>query len=96
MHKPNEMKHHLNNPHATLVDVRTPEEYRQGYVKGAINVPLDQIEIRLQEVKSMSRPIILYCRSGNRSAIATALLKQNGLAEVYNSGGIDDVISYTL
>lgn len=76
----------------TIVDVRTPEEYSQGHVAGAINIPLDQVTQRIQEFKEMPTPIVAYCRSGNRSGVAVSLLKQSGINEVTNGGGLDEML----
>ena len=73
---------------AMLVDVRTPEEYRDGHIPGSINVPLQQIEDIDLEVSDMSTPLFVYCRSGARSRQATAMLQEKGYAEVHNIGGI--------
>ena len=75
---------------AMLVDVRTPEEYREGHIPGSINVPLQQIEDIDLEVSDMSTPLYVYCRSGARSRQATALLKEIGHEDVHNIGGILD------
>lgn len=64
---------------ATIVDVRTPAEFRGGHVNGSINIPLQEIPTRLAEFKKMEN-IVLCCASGNRSGQATAYLKQNGIA----------------
>jgi phage shock protein E len=82
----------MTKPIQTLVDVRTPEEYRGGHIEGAINIPLDQVPHRLAEFEKMPRPIIAYCRSGNRSDMAVRLLKQSGIESVINGGGITDVV----
>lgn len=75
---------------AVLVDVRTPEEYRDGHVPGSINVPLQQIEDIELEVAEKNTPLYVYCRSGARSRQATALLKEMGYEDVHNIGGILD------
>ena len=75
---------------AMLVDVRTPEEYREGHIPGSINVPLQQIEDIDLEVSDMSTPLYIYCRSGARSSQATAVLQEMGYEEVHNIGGILD------
>lgn len=75
----------------SIVDVRTQEEYLEGHIGGAVNIPLDQIQDRLQEFREMSTPIIMYCRSGNRSGIAVNILKQKGIADAMNGGGINDM-----
>lgn len=76
----------------TIVDVRTPEEFNEGHVAGAINIPLDQLPQRIKEFKEMPTPIVAYCRSGNRSGMAVSLLKQNGINDVSNGGGLDDML----
>ena len=75
---------------AMLVDVRTPEEYREGHIPGSINVPLQQIEYIELEVAEKNTPLYVYCRSGARSRQATALLKEIGYEDVHNIGGILD------
>lgn len=79
----------LNN--ATIVDVRTPEEFSSEHIPDAINIPLDQVQQRINEFKELPKPIVAYCRSGNRSGMAVSILKQNGIAEAVNGGGLDDL-----
>jgi rhodanese-related sulfurtransferase len=67
-----------------LIDVRTPEEFASGHLAGAVNIPVDQLEARLSEV-SDDRPIVVYCRSGNRSHTASLILEDAG----YSSGIYD-------
>lgn len=69
----------------TILDVRTPAEYMGGNVSGSINIPLNEIEARLEEIKALPQPIILCCASGMRSANATLFLKKQGL-ECENGG----------
>ncbi len=76
---------------ATIVDVRTPEEYAGEHYPNAINIPLDQVAQRINEFREMPKPIIAYCRSGNRSGMAVSILKQNGITEAVNGGGLDDI-----
>lgn len=80
------------NEAKTIVDVRTPEEFSEGHVAGAINIPLDQIPQRIEVFKEMSTPIVAYCRSGNRSGMAVSLLKQIGINDVSNGGGLDEML----
>ena len=77
---------------ASIVDVRTPQEFAQGHYPGAVNIPLNEVSQRIGEFKNMQQPIVTYCRSGNRSGMATAILKQSGVSEVYNGGGLDDLL----
>lgn len=69
----------MNSHKKTIVDVRTPEEFMGGNVVGSINIPLQQIQQRLDEIKSMQQPIILCCASGNRSGQAANFLKSCGV-----------------
>ena len=69
---------------ATIVDVRTPDEFRGGHVAGAINIPLDKLNNQLSKLDK-SKPVITCCRSGARSGMAADILKHEGF-EVYNGG----------
>ena len=73
---------------ATIVDVRTPEEFKGGHIPNAINIPLDLVTKRIIDFKQMQKPIVAYCRSGNRSAIAVSMLTQNGIKEAINGGSL--------
>ncbi len=70
---------------ALIVDVRTSGEFAQAAAPGSLNIPLDQLPQRMEEL-SKARPIILCCASGSRSAFAQRFLKQAGYVEVYNAG----------
>lgn len=70
----------------TLIDVRSPQEYEEGHVRGARLIPLDQIESRAQEVPS-DREVYLICRSGGRSARAVQILNQHGRKGINVAGG---------
>ena len=76
----------------TIIDVRPSKEYEKGHVPGALNIPINEIPVRLQEVDKMPRPIITYYKSGYYSKAATFYLKQKGLNEVYNGGSIFDML----
>ncbi len=71
-----------------VVDVRTPEEFYSGAYPGAINIPLDELHARMDELGSKSREITLYCASGARSAYAQRMLMQMGFTNTRNGGGI--------
>jgi len=75
-------------PH-TLVDVRTPEEFAAGYIPGAINISLQELQQKMNRIPK-DQPVIVYCRSGNRSAFAANMLMQAGYTEVYDLCGIID------
>ena len=72
-----------------LVDVRTPEEFATGHIPGAINISVQTLPDRLNEIPA-DETIVVYCRSGNRSATATDILVNAGYAPVYDLGGIQD------
>jgi phage shock protein E len=76
---------------ATVIDVRSSWEFVDGHVDGALNIPLDEIPSRLLEIQSLKQPLVVYCRSGNRSGMAQSFLFQAGLKEVYNGGGLGDM-----
>ncbi len=72
---------------AVVIDVRTPQEFEAGNVPNSINIPLNQVQHKVNKFKSIKKPIILCCASGNRSGQATSFLKSQGINEVYNGGG---------
>ena len=75
-----------------LLDVRTPEEYKEGFIENSILIPLSELEGRLSEIPA-DKPIIVYCRSGNRSMQAAEILIKNKFSPVYNMlGGITEWI----
>ena len=84
----------ISNPSTTVVDVRETSEFAGGHFDGAINIPLGIIPLRLDEFKAMCGAVVVYCRSGNRSGMAMQVLKQAGLSEVYNGGGLHDMLIY--
>jgi len=75
----------INYSSAILVDVRTPEEFAEGSVDGAVNIPLSELPQRLVELKG-SNDIVLFCRSGSRSSQAIQILQQNGIEGAINGG----------
>ena len=88
------MEELLANPATTVVDVRETGEFASGHYEGALNIPLGIIPLRLDEFKAMQGPIVVYCRSGNRSGMAMNLLKQAGLTEVFNGGGLHEMLVF--
>jgi rhodanese-related sulfurtransferase len=70
-----------------LIDVRTPEEFASGHLPDAVNIPLQEMNTRLGEIAS-DKPVVLYCRSGNRSNQAAQLLGAEGYTQVLDLGGI--------
>ncbi len=82
----------LKTGSATVVDVRTPAEFMGGHVAGSINIPLNELPIRIGELKD-KKNIVLCCASGMRSGNAAVFLKQNGI-DCYNGGPWTDVNFY--
>lgn len=75
------------------IDVRTPEEFKEGHLKDAINIPVDQIGARIGSISpDKSAPVNLYCRSGRRSEAALQELKKMGYTNVTNHGGYQDLL----
>lgn len=72
-----------------IIDVRTQEEYDQGYIEGALLVPLDTLESGdFSKLPEKDQVLLVYCRSGNRSRTASKLLVEAGYTQVYDFGGI--------
>ena len=85
----------LVNEGAFLVDVRSSDEFAEGNVKKSINIPLDQVSSNLDKFKGKEK-IVVFCRSGNRSGLAKAILEQNGFTNVTNGGtwqNVNEVIN---
>lgn len=77
----------------TIVDVRTTSEFMGGNVAGSINIPLQEIQHRMDELKYLKQPLVLCCVSGGRSGQATQYLMQQGI-ECLNGGSWLDVNYY--
>lgn len=75
---------------ASIVDVRSPEEFMGGHVAGSINIPLQEVPNRIEEFKAMKTPLVLCCASGNRSGQAQRYLAQLGF-DCVNGGSWLDV-----
>jgi phage shock protein E len=83
---------------AVVLDVRTPDEYRDGHLPTATNVPVDDVSTRLGEVDQLThgdkaKPIVVYCAAGKRAARAKQTLESAGYTHVVNGGGFDDLAS---
>ncbi len=75
----------LKSRDAIIIDVRTPEEFAKRHADHSINIPLNEIKNHIEEIKLHHKPVIMCCRSGARSGIATKTLINEGV-EVYNGG----------
>jgi rhodanese-related sulfurtransferase len=89
------LKQIAKNATTKFVDVRSEMEFKRGHVKGAVNIPLEQLQRRYKEIEGLGQtPVIVYCRSGNRSGQAVSHLRQMGFDNIYNGGGLEDVQYY--
>ena len=82
------VKEYQATPGAVLLDVRTPEEYREGHIPGSKNVPLQSLDKVTGLVNHQDIPMFAYCYSGARSAQAVSALQRMGYTNVKNIGGI--------
>jgi len=76
----------LSDQDAQIVDVRGPDEWRRGHIPGAIHIPLAALPDRIPELNAAA-PIVLHCKGGSRSAIATSFLQARGITDVSNLAG---------
>jgi len=88
-----ELEKIIKENQGTIVDVRSYGEFMGGNVLGSINIPLDEIPQRIEELKNLKAPLVLCCASGNRSGQAQQFLSQHGI-ECYNGGSWLDVNYY--
>ena len=74
-----------------IIDVRSAEEFSAGHIDGAINLPVDQIGEQISRVKGLKpgSTLLVYCRSGRRSAAAAQILQQRGYLHVLDGGAIE-------
>jgi len=79
------------NSGAKIVDVRSREEFEDEHYPNAINIPVNEIQRRLNELGDAATPLVLYCASGSRSAFAARLLSMAGYKKVINAGGLYDM-----
>ena len=75
-------------PGAVLLDVRTPEEYRQGHIPNSKNLPLQNIQTAVELIGDKRTPIFVHCLSGGRSSQAASVLERMEYQNVTNIGGI--------
>jgi len=88
---PEEAKEMIDNEDVIILDVRTEEEFRQGHIEGAILIPdYDLDKLAGEKLPDKDATILIYCRSGNRSKLASHFLIGMGYQNVYDFGGILD------
>ena len=64
---------------AVIIDVRTPQEFNSGHIKGSKNIPMEMLKNRVEEVKQFNKPVIVVCHSGRRSGSASSFLEAKGI-----------------
>lgn len=78
---------------AIWIDVRTPEEFAQGHIRGSVNIPYEIIGSEIEAVtKDVDCDIRVYCRAGRRSGVAKDTLNGLGYSNVINEGAYDDLV----
>jgi len=80
----------MDNEQVILLDVRTEEEFVTGHILNAINIPVDELEYRINELENKDMVIMVYCKSGARSVIACEILEAYGYKNIFNLGGVVD------
>lgn len=87
----NKIQENKNNPNLVILDVRTPEEYAEGHIENSVNIDFNADDFKTNINKlDKNKTYLVYCRSGNRSKKAIAVMKELGFKEIYNIGGIMD------
>lgn len=88
-----QMKEILEDENARLIDVRTAEEFAEGHLDGAVNIPYEEIVDKLsmdKEINPLETKIIVYCKSGKRSETAYNSLKSAGYKHIYDIGAMNN------
>ena len=85
-----DVKEMVNNPEATLVDVRIPAQFAEKTAPGAINIPLASIEENLDFFRKQ-KEIVVFCNTGRQSSEAMEILKKNGITNVYNAKSLQNI-----
>ena len=92
-HSPSLIQENKANSNFVILDVRTPEEFQEGHIEGAVNIPHTEIREKISGVtKDKGQIIVLYCRSGRRSNLAMQTLRDLGYKNAYNAGGYDELL----
>ncbi len=75
---------------ARLVDVRSPEEYAEGHIDGAINIWVKELPAHLKDLEPKDKPIVVYCHTGIRATRAMNALREAGFTQVHNLGAMSN------
>jgi phage shock protein E len=85
------MQNLIKDSKAVFIDVRAEWEFEEDHLPNALHIPLERVAFHIPDLRSMEGPLVLYCVSGNRSGMAVRLLKQAGIENVHNGGGLTDL-----
>lgn len=85
-----EARNQISINQAVLIDVRSEVEYNSGHIEGALNIPLDELDMTVKAHVTTNTPVIVYCQSGVRSKQAAEKLIKLGYNDVFNLGSIDN------
>lgn len=82
-----------NDANSILIDVRSPQEYKENHLENSVNIPLYDLSKNIEKIyPDKNKTIIVYCQSGNRSKKAIEILHKQGYENVYNiAGGLDNI-----
>lgn len=90
---PSEVHDKMSVAGSLLVDVREPDEYRQGHIAGSVNIPRGMLEFKISNESSLqntTRPVILYCKTSGRAALSAVTMQSMGFQDVVSlAGGFD-------
>ena len=82
----------MNLDNAKVIDVRTPAEFAGGHVEGSVNIPLNTIHERVDELLAIEQPIVVCCASGGRSFTAYQFLTSKGISNIHDGGSWLNVV----
>jgi rhodanese-related sulfurtransferase len=80
--------HQLRRTGATLLDVRSRQEFAERHIEGSLNIPVEELKRRFDEVGPRDQPVIVYCHTGARAGFAVQMLRHAGFRRVHNLGTI--------
>ena len=90
---PAEIHERLTSTNTLLIDVREPDEYRQGHIAGSVNIPRGMLEFKISNepaLQNLTRPAIVYCKTSGRAALSVVAMQSMGFQNVLSmAGGFD-------
>ena len=75
----------------SYIDVRTCVEFEAKHAKGSVNIPMHDVLEEFEYFKNLPKPIIVFCRTGNRSGWVADLFREKGIDQIYNGGSVEDI-----